>query len=286
MPPILIWLLSALTLVVGLMMLAIHLGFRAPRVCERGDPDQIGAAFDTVSIDSVGGKRLFGWWLRGGCSDTTIVILHGWGANAEMLLPLARPFQRAGLHVLLFDARNHGRSDGHGHSSLPRFAEDLDYAIDWLRRSHPLQSRRVVLLGHSVGAGAVLLSASRRRDIDAVIAVSAFAHPRLMMRRLLQPRRLPAWLTGLILRYVQWVIGYDFEDIAPVNTVCAIRCPILLVHGHDDRTVPVGDALAIARGCPAADIELLLVEGADHESVERIDAHSDVLIRFAQRQVA
>jgi len=72
---------------------------------------------------------------------------------------------------------------------------------------------------------------------------------------------------GLILRYVQWIIGHDYEDIAPVNTVCAIRCPILLVHGRDDRTVPVSDALAIERGCPAADIELLLIDGADHESV-------------------
>ena len=283
---ILAWLLGVSITVVGLAMLVIHLGFRAPRVRERGDPGQIGAAFDTVSIPSVGGKRLFGWLLHGERSDTTVIILHGWGGNAEVMLPLARPFQRAGLHVLLFDARNHGRSDGDGHSSLPRFAEDLDHAIDWLRCSHPLQSRRIVLLGHSVGAGAVLLSASRRDDIDAVISVSAFAHPRLMMRRMLKSSRVPDWAIRLLLRYVQWLIGFDYEDIAPVNTVCTIRCPILLVHGRADRTVPVGDALMIARGCPEADIELLLVEGADHESVERIDAHSDVLVRFAQEEVA
>ena len=290
MPPSLLstlaGLLIAITIVVGFVMLVVHLGFRAPRVRESGDPGQIGAAFDTVSIPSVDGKRLFGWFLRGERSDTTVIILHGWGVNAEMMLPLARPFQHAGLHVLLFDTRNHGRSDSGGHSSLPRFAEDLDHAIAWLRRSYPVQSRRVVLLGHSVGAGAVLLSASRRDDIDAVIAVSAFAHPRLMMRRFLKPRRVPDWMIRLILRYVQWIIGHDYEDIAPVNTVCTIRCPILLVHGRADRTVPVSDALAIDRGCPGAAIELLLIDGADHESVERIDAHGDVLVRFALGEAA
>ena len=279
--PALAGLLIAVTIVFGFVLLVVHLGFRAPRVRERGDPGQIDARFDTVAIPSVAGKRLFGWFLHGDRSDTTVIILHGWGANAEMMLPLARPFQRAGLHVLLFDTRNHGRGDSGGISSLPRFAEDLDHVIDWLRRGYPVQSRRLVLLGHSVGAGAVLLSASRRDDIDAVIPVSAFAHPRSMMRRFLKPRRVPDWVIDLILRYVQWIIGYHYEDIAPVNTVCHIHCPILLVHGRADRTVPVSDALAIERACPTADIELLLVDGADHESVERIDAHSDVLVRFA-----
>jgi pimeloyl-ACP methyl ester carboxylesterase len=125
-------------IVAGFALLVIQLGFRAPRVRERGDPGGLGAAFDTVSIPSVNGKRLF---------------------------------------------------------------------------------------------------------------------------------------------------GYDYEDIAPVNTVCDIHCPILLIHGRDDRTVPVSDALAIERGCPGADIELLLFDGADHESVERIEVCADVLLRFvAHRQ--
>jgi len=48
-------LLIAITIVVGFVLLVVHLGFRAPRVRERGDPDQIGAVFDTVSIPSVDG---------------------------------------------------------------------------------------------------------------------------------------------------------------------------------------------------------------------------------------
>jgi alpha-beta hydrolase superfamily lysophospholipase len=69
------------------------------------------------------GKRLFGWLLPVPSAITSLVILHGWGGNAERMLPMALPFHRAGMNVLLVDARNHGRSDRHGFSSLPRFAE-------------------------------------------------------------------------------------------------------------------------------------------------------------------
>ena len=38
-----------------------------------------------------------------------------------------------GWSVLLPDARGHGLSEADTHSSLPRFAEDLDSALDWVR---------------------------------------------------------------------------------------------------------------------------------------------------------
>jgi alpha-beta hydrolase superfamily lysophospholipase len=196
------------------------------------------------------------------------------------MLPISLPFHEAGINVLLVDARNHGRSDRGGFSSLPRFAEDLENAIDWFRQNYPEHSRRIALLGHSVGGGAVLLAASRRRDIDAVISVSAFAHPRWMMERYLRGAHIPAFLRAFVIRYVEWVIGYRYEEIAPLNTVCDIKCPILLVHGKADRTVPVDDALAIRKGCRQSNIRLLTVDDAGHESVEKIQEQKGALLKF------
>ena len=277
---VIIALIPAAILLLSLAM--IHLGFRAPRIREKGDPDRLGLAFQTVSIPTVSGKRLFGWLLPVPGATTSLVILHGWGGNAERMLPMALPFLRAGMNVLLVDARNHGRSDRHGFSSLPRFAEDLDKAIEWLKRTYPVYTRMIALLGHSVGGGAVLLTASRRSDIDAVISVSAFAHPEWMMRRFLKRLHLPAPLITLVIRYVEWVIGYRYEEIAPINTICHIHCPVLLVHGKADRTVPVEDALAIEWGCRRSYIRLLTVENADHESVGKIKAHEEELVQFLQ----
>lgn len=273
-----------LALLTSLFLAALHLGFRAPRIRECGTPADLGMKYEAVKIQTVSGKQLFAWWLPVPGADSSLIILHGWGGNAELMLPMALPFQHAGINVLLVDARNHGNSDADTFSSLPRFAEDLDHAIDWLRQRRPESARRVALLGHSVGAGAALLSASRQKHIDAVISVSAFAHPEWMMKRFLRRFHLPGPITGLILGYVQWIIGHRFSDIAPVHSVCRIDCPILLVHGRADSTVPVEDARAIAAGCPESRITLLEIDEAEHDSVEKIEQHGIELVRFLQRE--
>jgi len=103
-----------------------------------------------------------------------------------------------------------------------------------------------------------------------------------MMRRFLNRLHLPGRLVTLVIRYIEWVIGYHYEEIAPINTICHIHCPVLLVHGKADRTVPVEDALTIERGCRRPHIRLLTIEYADHASVEKIKAHEDELVQFLQ----
>jgi pimeloyl-ACP methyl ester carboxylesterase len=260
-----------------LLLLAIHLGFRPPRIVETGTPADHGVDFTAVAIPTVGGKRLFAWLLPTARQAPVIIIVHGWGGNAELMLPIALPFLKAGMNVLLLDSRNHGSSVSDSFSSLPRFAEDVGCAVDWVKSYFNDPAQKIVLLGHSVGAGAVLLEASRRDDISAAISLSAFAHPEWMMRRYLGRFHLPGPLLNGILRYVEWVIGHRFEQIAPLNTLGKINSPVLLVHGLADDTVPVSDAEALSH---VADIELLLVGDAGHDSVDKIEEYGDQLIRF------
>lgn len=275
--------LLATATAVSAILLAVHLGFRAPRRIETGSPADFGLPYQEPSIRTRTGKTLFAWWLPTATPAPTIILLHGWGGNAELMLPLAQPLHAAGLNVLLLDARNHGRSDSASFSSLPRFAEDVAEAIDWVRRQGKGQTDHIVLLGHSVGGGAVLFEASRRRDIAAVISIAAFAHPEWMMRRYLGQFRTPELFTVAILRYIEWVIGHHYDEIAPLYTACRITCPVLLIHGTADETVPVTDALAIRNNCPKESVELLLIENADHESVQMIEQHASQLVSFLTR---
>lgn len=238
---------------------------------------------ETVSIPTLRDRTLVGWWLPGFGSSPgpgSVVITHGWGANRELMLPLARPLQAAGFNVLLFDARNHGESDSDTFSSMPRFAEDTDAAIAWLRRGFGMADAPVALLGHSVGAAAVLLAASRRNDIAAVISLSAFAHPDGMMRRWLAEKGLPFFPLGwYVLRYVERVIGHRFNAIAPENTLAKIGCPVLLAHGRDDTVIPLSDAerLHAHRGNTAAELRLL---PGDHDLSQHIDDEMPQLLAF------
>ncbi|HBE91041.1 MAG TPA: alpha/beta hydrolase [Gammaproteobacteria bacterium] len=269
--------------VLSAILLAIHFGFQAPRRKEKGNPADIGLTYREISIRTVEGKQLFAWWLPAASGSPTIILMHGWGGNAELMLPLAVPFQKAGMNVLLLDARNHGQSDSTSYSSLPRFAEDVSSAINWVKMQSAEQRDRIVLLGHSVGAGAVLFEASRQDDISAVISISAFAHPEWMMRRYLHRFLIPDRLTTWILRYVEWIIQHRYEDIAPMNTACKVKCPVLLVHGKIDDTVPMTDALAILKNCSEGSIELLIIDDAGHDSVDKIEHHAYQLLEFLKK---
>jgi pimeloyl-ACP methyl ester carboxylesterase len=271
------------SLVIFLTILAIHIGFHPPRRVESGTPADSGMTYRAVSIDTHGGKRLFAWWLPAAAPSPTAILLHGWGANAELMLPLALPLHRAGLNLLLLDARNHGRSDRALFSSLPRFAQDAGEAVTWVKKRTSEASGRIVLVGHSVGGGAVLFEASRRRDISAVISIAAFAHPEWMMRRYLRRLRMPEPFIRMILRYIEWIIGHRYEEIAPMRTACQITCPVLLVHGTADRTVPLSDALTILNSCHREGVELLTIEDADHDSVDKVEEHGEKLVDFLVR---
>lgn len=267
--------------------LLVRVGFRAPRIWEQGSPEQFGLAYREVSIPTENGKRLFAWFIPPPTIGPApaVAVLHGWGGNAEMMLPLAQPLHRAGYAVLLFDSRNHGRSDNDGFSSLPRFAEDLEHALDWLAPQPDVDAARLAALGHSVGAGAALLVASRRHDLAAVASIAAFADPESMMRRFLAARHVPYFPLGrIVLRYVQHAIGHRFSDIAPRNTIRHIRCPVLLVHGSDDTTVPVEDAMAIYAQRPGDQVRLLILAG-DHDSSHEAERHAEELIDFLDQSI-
>lgn len=266
---------------------AIRVSLAAPRVRETETPAALGLDFETVRIPTANGKSLHGWLIPVVASALApvVVVVHGWGGNAQMMLALAVPLHRAGFATLFIDARCHGLSDGDSFASLPRFAEDAGHACDWLAQRADVDARHIALLGHSVGAGAVLLAAARRRDVAAVVSISAFAHPAEMMGRWLSTRRIPSAPARYVLNYVERVIGHRFDDIAPIHSITRLRCPVLLVHGEQDEVVPANDARRIHAEGRADAVELLILPGS-HESFADVDRELAAVVGFLRRAMS
>ena len=269
----------------GALNFGIRRGLAAPRVVETGRPE--GLPWREVSVPTRNAKKLYGWFIPAETPGPALVVMHGWGGNAEMMLPLAAPLHTAGYSLLLVDARCHGQSDGDTFASLPRFAEDIDAALRWLADQPEVDAQRLGVVGHSVGAGAALLAASRRTDLRAVVSLAAFAHPAAMMRRWMAGMHIPYWPLGAyILAYVQRVIGHRFDAIAPCHTIARVSCPVLIVHGLADDTVPVAEAQQIYAARASDAVELLLVPGShdDYGDIGRqIGALQDFLDRAMRR---
>ena len=279
---------------------AILRGLRAPRIAHTLSSADLGLAPDRLQaarIPGPRGRKLSAWLVMppgheaGGPGAgapgepvPAVLVMHGWGGNAAMMAPVVPPLHAAGIAVLLLDARCHGHSDGEAFTSMPRFAEDIAAGLAWLRRQRGIDGHRLALLGHSVGAAASLLHASRHHDVRAVASLSSFAHPQEVMRRFMAEKRVPYPLLGwYVLRHVQRVIGHSFDAIAPLHTITGLRCPVLLVHGLQDRTVPFDDARRLQAAC--ADAQLLPVAG-DHDLREALMPHADPLVNFLRRAFA
>lgn len=282
--PLLLSLGAGSALLLGVRRL-LHRGLAPDATVEGAQPADLGLPAQSVRITGVRGLRLFGWYLpaRDAGPAAAIVLMHGWGGNASTLLPAAQALHRAGYAVLLPESRNHGRSDRDDHSSLPRFAEDMNSALDWLKAQPGIDPERLAVLGHSVGGAAALLCASRRSDLRAVVSVSAFAHPEQVMRRWLSLWHVPYLPVGwMINRYVESVIGERFNAIAPLATLSKVPCPVMLVHGEQDTTVPLQEARRILARSGATDAILLVLDGT-HERFSDMDLAMRELRTFLDR---
>ncbi|MCK5648726.1 MAG: alpha/beta fold hydrolase [Gammaproteobacteria bacterium] len=267
--------------IIALILIILHIGFIPPRIVETKTPEDFAMDYQELEIISKKNKKLFSWFMPTNKSAPLIIIMHGWGSNSEHMLPIAAVFYQAGINVLLLDSRCHGKSDGDSYSALPRFAEDINHAVDRARKTLPFNGK-IILLGHSVGAAATLYAASKRNDISAVISLSSFGSPQWLMTRYFQQLKLPGFLIKFLLLYIQWIIGHRFKEIAPVNSIKQIQVPTLVVHGTHDNTVPIEDAHLIQNYNQNG--YLLIIDGADHESVDKLETHGELLIDFLKKE--
>jgi uncharacterized protein len=243
-------------------------------------PADLGLPEERVHLESVNGTRLHGWFIPVDGTAPAVIVLHGWGSNSSLMLPLAPHLHAAGFHALFVDARNHGLSEHDSFSSLPRFAEDLEVAAAWVQAKPSVSS--VGVIGHSVGAGAAILAASRGDLLDAVVSVSSFAHPGDMMRQ--QMDRMPRPARFVILEAVQRMIGFRFAEIAPRNRIALVDVPVLLVHGDADDVVPIASMGELSAA--NSRVETLTVPGGGHSDLAPFEPYIGEIIDFLSGSLA
>ena len=276
------WIWLPITLAAGAYYAAprvLKRTFAPPQRDVKDTPGDLGLPEEQVWLDSVNGTRLHGWFIPVDGAAPAVVVLHGWGGNAGLMLPLAPHLHRAGFHALFLDVRSHGISEHDSFTSMPRFAEDLEVAAGWLLAHRDVTS--VGVIGHSVGAGAAILSASRGDQFEAVVSVSSFAHPGEMMRE--HMTSIPKPMLALILGAMQRIIGHRFDDFAPRNRLALVRAPVMLVHGDADPVVPIERLYELAAAHPGA--EVVVVPDGGHSDLTPFKPHMSAITDFLSRHL-
>ena len=139
--------------------------------------EQYPATLRALTFESHG-EQLLGRMLvaQGAGPHPTIVLLHGFPGN-EQHGDLAHIFRRAGWNVLFFHYR--GAWGSPGAFSFTHSCEDVASALAWLRTAevqerYRVDAHKIVLIGHSMGGFAALLTAATDPAVYGVASLAGF----------------------------------------------------------------------------------------------------------------
>ena len=193
------------------------------------------------------------------CKD--LVLLHGWGQNIEMMMPLGDNFPDYHITVLDFP--------GFGESSEPSSSLTIyDYVEILEELLESLNIHKPIMMGHSFGGRVGILYASRN-SVEKLVLFGApcVRHQRKSTKEtvLKTLKKLPGM--NKIGEYAKKYIGStDYRNASPimretlVNVINEdlssyakkIQCPTLLIWGTNDTEAPLDEA---------KELEALLVDG-------------------------
>lgn len=228
------------------------------------------AELEDVEIQAGDGIRLAGWMARPrGWNHDVVILLHGLGDNRMGMTGYAALLLHHGFGVLMPDARAHGASGGvlATYGLLER--DDIRRWFEWAAQQE--NTSCIFGFGESMGAAQLLQAVHSESNFCAVAGESPFASMReIAYDRVGQFFHAGPWLGRSVFRpvveiafwYARWKYHLDLEQVLPDGAVAGSQVPVWLIHGRDDRNIPVRHSRQIARNNPR--LTVWEVPGADH----------------------
>ncbi|WP_186094387.1 alpha/beta fold hydrolase [Burkholderia gladioli] len=204
------------------------------------DMSPLGARrFEIRGVDGVTHGHL---WGKG---ERTVLLVHGWGADSATMFSFVPKLQKAGFRVAAFDAPAHGVSPGTV-TTMTAFKNAVKGAIESLGGVHGIVS-------HSLGSIAST-GAMAELGPDSVDGIVMLAPPCTL------PAVIDRW-SGDFLRLAPSVMDAMYAELHRRNGVPpqhwdigalgrGLRTRIFVMHGPNDKIVPICESENIAAALP------------------------------------
>ena len=227
------------------------------------DPADVGLTGVEEQITFTDGSSTPVWVIDGrGPADTAIIIAHGFGDSRYAALTRAFWLKHRASKLVVYDLRAHGESTARTFGMGGIEADDL---IELVRQL--VLPEQLVLYGYSIGGSIAITAAASAADevrsrIKAVIADGPFRHPFEPLKAYRRERRYP------VFPFVHLAWGYialrtsKYRPFDRAQHAAALTCPLLVLHGTDDRLCAIESAQEIVAA--AARGELVAFEGLGH----------------------
>jgi hypothetical protein len=224
--------------------------------------DRLGVRETMLSTED--GLSLLSWYLPPHPGQPVIAYFHGNGGHIGYRIQRLLRFARQEFGVLMLEYRGYGSNPGT--PSEAGFYADGRAALAFLEREG-VAPNRLVLYGESLGSG-VAVQLAAQHDIAALILEA--------------PPTSVAEVAQCHFPYVPAarLVTDRFDSLSRIGKV---RAPILVLHGENDRVVPIRFGRALFNAAPEPK-EGWFVPDAGHEDLARYGA-LDAVVCFIERRL-
>ncbi len=226
----------------------------------------------------------------GNIKGQSIVLLHGWGQNIEMMKPIGDKLKKD-FDIIIFDLPGFGKSDEP--SSVWTCYDYMELIHDSLNE---LKIKNPIIIGHSFGGKIALLYASKYEVKKLICLASPFCKEiqklTLKVRFLKFMKKVPVInkLEGFAKKHIG---STDYKNASGImrnilvehvnlditDEVKKIKCPTLLIWGTNDKEVSIERGYELEK--LIKDAGLVQYEGCSHYAyLERIGQTINVLKSF------
>ena len=193
-------------------------------------------------------------------SRGTILLVHGWTAEAAFMTAFAEPLRRSGYRVIAFDFPAHGRSEGR-HTNLAACARAM---LGLAEATGPIQA----VVAHSFGGLVALLVAEggpplrRAHRFERLVLLACPNRLSDVTRDFGASLKLGPASQRAYERHIERVGHRTVAGFSAVALLGRIARPALLLHSRDDEDVPFVQAEQIAAAVPG--VELVAFDDLGH----------------------
>lgn len=235
-----------LALLLAIYLLQRHLLYHPART--QASPEEVGlSGVEVINLATQPGEKLIAWYSPAKGNQPTILFFHGNAGDIAGRSERFAYYQRAGYGVMFLSYRGYGGSTGS--PSETGLISDANAAYDWLVRNG-VPASRIALVGESLGTG-VAVQLAARKPVGAMALEAPFTSTA-------DVARLSYWWlpVGLLMK----------DQFKSIDYLKDVHVPILVMHGTDDRLIPVemGKALYAAANDPK---EFVALANGTHGSI-------------------
>ena len=190
---------------------------------------------------------LKGYYYESVESKGLVVVSHGFHAGADDYLPLIAHMVKSGYNVFAYDVNGTYDSKGDSLIGMCQSLVDLDYTLEYIKKTEPYASQPLFLIGHSWGGYAATSVLEFHKQVRACAGIAPMNNGFTIMLEKGKQYAGPLSAVPLpLFNTYQRILFKKYANSSGVKGINSTDIPVIIAHGVDDTVLPFDKQSVIA----------------------------------------